>query len=61
MEAWNASVEASANGADYPGGDFDSKESDPHWWMTQDGYAPYVDEWRGRPEYARYIERELGP
>ncbi len=61
VEAWNASVEASANGADYPDGDFDSKESAPRWWMTQDGYAPYIDEWRGRPEYVRYIERELGP
>lgn len=61
VEAWNASVEASANGADYPDGDFDSKESEPRWWMTQDGYAPYIDEWRGRSEYVRYIERELGP
>ena len=61
VEAWNTSVEASANGADYPDGDFDSEESAPRWWMTQDGYAPYIGEWRRRPEYVRYIERTLGP
>ena len=61
VEAWNASVEASANGADYSEGDFDREESQPQWWMTQDGYAPYIDEWRGRPEYVRYIERAPGP
>ena len=60
VEAWNASVEASANGGDYPDGDFDSEESQPQWWMTQDGYAPYIEEWRSRSEYVRYIERELG-
>lgn len=61
VEAWNTSVEASANGADYSEGDFDREESQPQWWMTQDGYAPYIDEWRGRPEYVRYIERAPGP
>ncbi|MDE0107718.1 MAG: sulfatase-like hydrolase/transferase [Bryobacterales bacterium] len=61
VETWNASVEASANGADYPDGDFDIKESERRAWMTQDGYAPYIDEWRGRPEYVQYIDRALGP
>ena len=60
VEAWNTSVEASANGADYSEGDFDREESQPQWWMTQDGYAPYIAEWRSRPEYVRYIERALG-
>ena len=61
VEAWNTSVQASADGADYPAGDFDREETKPRWWMTQDGYARYVDEWRDRPEYARYIERAFGP
>ena len=60
LDEWNESVEESATGNDYPADDFDPEESKPKWWMTQDGYAPYVDEWRSRPEYARYIERELG-
>ena len=59
VEEWNASVEASANGGDYPDGDYHVEESRPQWWMTQDGYAPYIDEWRNRSEYVRYIEREL--
>ena len=60
LDAWNESVEASAAGNDYPAGDFDPEASQPKWWMTQDAYAPYVDQWRSRPEYVRYIERELG-
>lgn len=59
-EEWNASVEASAAGKDYPDGDFSPEESEPSWWMADDGYAPYIEDWRDRPEYARYIERELG-
>lgn len=61
LDAWNLSVEASAAGTDYPAGDFDPAESQPRWWMTHEGYAPYVDAWRSRSEYVRYIERELGP
>ena len=60
LDAWNASVEASAKGGDYPSGDFDPEESLPAWWMAQEGYAPYLEEWRHRPEYASFIERELG-
>ena len=60
LEAWNESVEASANGKDYPDGDFAPLESQPSWWMANGGYAPYLEEWRQRPEYVRYIERETG-
>ena len=59
LEKWNESVDASASGADYPAGDFDETESQPSWWMTADGYAPYIESWRSRPEYVRYIEREV--
>lgn len=60
LEAWNLSVEASAHGKDYPDGDFDPEESQPAWWMDGEGYAPYLQQWRNRPEYARYVERVLG-
>ena len=59
IEQWNASVAASADGADYPAKDFDKTESQPRWWMTADAYAPYIKAWRERPEYVRYIEREV--
>lgn len=57
VEQWNDSVAASAAGADYPTGDFDPSESQPSWWMEAAGYAPYLEEWRTRPEYAQYIDR----
>ena len=60
VEEWDASVEASAAGEDYPGDDFDPQESQPSWWMADDGYAPFIEEWRRRPEYVRYLEREFG-
>ena len=60
LQEWNASVDASAAGQDYPRGDFDPEGSQPRWWTVQDGYSPYIEEWRSRPEYVRYIEREFG-
>lgn len=60
VEAWNESVEASVAGKDYLDGDFDPLESQPGWWMADEGYAPYLEEWKERPEYVRYIEREQG-
>ena len=59
LEAWDASVTDSATGKDYLPGDFDPEENQPRWWMTDEGYAPYIDEWRSRPEFARYIERQV--
>ena len=56
LDAWNQSVEASAAGKDYPGGDFVPEESQPGWWADQDSYKPYLDEWKTRPEYKRFIE-----
>ena len=60
MKAWDESVGASLAGRDYPEGDFDPQESEPSWWMAEDGYSPYIEAWRQRPEYVRYIEREFG-
>ncbi len=60
VDTWNASVQSSAAGNDYPAGDFEPNSSQPAWWMVHDGYSPYIEDWRSRPEFARYIERELG-
>jgi arylsulfatase A-like enzyme len=51
FEAWNASVDASQTGRDYPDGTVDRSESEPRTWMTAPEYAPYLDAWRARPEY----------
>ncbi len=56
FEAWNASVEASVAGNDYPEGKTDPAESEPIFWMELEQYEPYFDEWRKRPEYARRLE-----
>ena len=55
LEAWSASVTDSAGGKDYLPGDFDPDENLRHAWMTHEAYAPYIEEWRSRPEFARYI------
>ena len=59
LEAWSDSVTGSVAGKDYLPGNFDPDENQPSWWMTDDGYAPYIEEWRSRPEYVRYIERTV--
>ena len=51
FEAWNASVDASQTGRDYPSGTDDRSVLEPENWMTAPEYAPYIDEWRNRPEY----------
>lgn len=56
LDAWDHSVSASASGADYPEGDLVAGESEPAWWADQDGYRPFLEEWRKRPEYARFIQ-----
>ena len=56
FESWNASVEASAAGEDYPEGNTDPSQSEPIFWMELEKYEPYFDEWRKRPEYAERLE-----
>ncbi|MCY4594374.1 MAG: sulfatase-like hydrolase/transferase [Bryobacterales bacterium] len=56
LEDWSASVTDSADGKDYLPGDFDPDENLRRSWMTHETYAPYINEWRNRPEFARYIE-----
>ncbi len=59
FEAWNRSVDASVRGEDYPEGEVIPPDPGPRIWMTADEYAPYLDEWRSRPEYGDRIERAL--
>jgi arylsulfatase A-like enzyme len=52
FEAWNASVNNSQMGRDYASGIDDRSVLEPRNWMTAPEYAPYIQEWRLRPEFA---------
>lgn len=53
--AWNATVERSAAGKDYPEGRILPGEPESRFWMTDPAYAPYLDEWKKRPEYEKRL------
>jgi arylsulfatase A-like enzyme len=48
---WNASVDASYAGKDYPEGKVSPTEPKSRDWMTAPEYAPYMAELKKRPEY----------
>jgi arylsulfatase A-like enzyme len=48
---WNASVDASFAGKDYPEGSVSPKEPKSRDWMTSPEYAPHMGQLRQRPEY----------
>lgn len=56
LEAFTASVEASRAGSDYPEGTVDPDQPERRFWMTDPAYAPYLDEWKERWEYASRLE-----
>jgi arylsulfatase A-like enzyme len=58
IEAFNASVEASRRGEDYPEGRITAERREPRVWMTAPEYEPFLKEWSKRPEYAARIRRE---
>lgn len=53
---WNASVERSIAGADYPEGKVIPPDPGPHVWTELPEYQAYFPEWRGRPEFKRWIK-----
>ena len=52
---WNASVEASVAGKDYPEGEVLPPDPGPKSWMDLPEYAPFLKEWKKRPEYRSSI------
>jgi arylsulfatase A-like enzyme len=54
---WNASVDASIRGEDYPEGKVYEDHPEDHTWMEDPRYEPYLDEWVKIPEYESYILR----
>ena len=51
MTQWQASMNASITGKDYPEGRLLPGDPQPRFWMEVDAYRPYFDEWRKRWEY----------
>ena len=56
LVAWNASVENSVAGKDYPEGKVDPDHPEPRWWTEVEAYEPFFAEWKDRWEYARYFK-----
>ena len=57
---WNASVEASVAGKDYPEGSVVPPDPGPRTWPQMKEYAPYLEAWKNRPEFKRYIKSPPG-
>lgn len=55
FEQWNASVEASVAGADYPGGTLDDAPPGPRFWTDDPRYEPWFEQWADRPEYRKRL------
>ncbi len=54
---WSDSVDASIAGKDYPEGKVNPGEPTPKFWWTDKRYAPYLEDWKKRPEYAGRLKR----
>lgn len=57
LREWNASVERSALGADYPEGQVSPDHPGPRIWMTHPDYEPYIEQFYERSEYRGRIDR----
>ncbi len=55
--AWNKSVEASVAGLDYPEKSVNANEPPPRLWTEVESYAPYLDDWKDRPEFKSWIQK----
>lgn len=58
--AWDATMDASFAGKDYPGGQVSPPDPKSVSWFETPQYQPFLAEWRQRWEYKSYIERAQG-
>lgn len=58
FHAWDATVDASGEGKDYPSGKVDSPQPPRMFWTELDAYRPYFKAWRERPEYKGRLQRK---
>ena len=54
---WNASVEASVAGKDYPEGEVIPLDPGPRDWVISEEYQPYLQQLRDRPEFAKWFRQ----
>ena len=54
---WSRSVDASAEGKDYPGGKVDAAEPQPRFWTDVEEYKPYFEDWKNRWEYSSRLKK----
>ncbi|WP_166830904.1 sulfatase family protein [Thalassoroseus pseudoceratinae] len=57
LDKWNASVDRSMAGKDYPEGRVDPSHPEPRYWIDLKAYQAYFDAWADRPEYKSWIQR----
>ncbi len=60
LRAWDATMEASFAGQDYPEGKLATPDPEPVAWYETDRYRAYEAEWKSRPEFRRYYEGGKG-
>ena len=53
---WNESVEASIAGRDYPKGRVTDAITERRNWPDLEIYRPWIEEWKGRPEFSPYLK-----
>ena len=58
--AWHASVERSVAGGDYAEGRVRPDEPQSRPWSEDPRYAPYLDDFRKRPEYRQLLAPKKG-
>lgn len=56
FKSWNASVDASVIGKDYPEGRVHEDQPKSHFWVNDKRYRLFFEEWAKRPEYAKDIK-----
>ena len=58
FKEWNASVDASYAGKDYPEGRVSPDHPPRKNWPETEEYAPYIEGWKDRPEFKRYLNKK---
>ena len=57
---WNASMDTSFSGKDYPEGLVSPPDPEPVNWYDAPQYQPFLTEWKQRWEYEGYLNRATG-
>jgi arylsulfatase A-like enzyme len=57
LDQWNASVDQSFAGKDYPAGLLTEPDPESVFWFEHPSYAKYLPEWENRWEFKSYLER----